>query len=203
MTLAERIAAARGDREPDLVLRDAQLINVLTGEIYRTDIVVHDGYVVAFGSGYKAKQVIDVGGRYVCPGFIDAHVHIESSLCTPPEFSRTVVAGGVTSVVTDPHEIANVLGLDGIRFMLEQSQDGPHHVFFMASSCVPATHMETSGAQLEAADLAALLDEPRVLGLAEMMNYPGVISGDPPVLDKLALFAGRVLDGHILSLIHI
>ncbi|MFQ3566546.1 MAG: adenine deaminase [Aggregatilineales bacterium] len=199
MTLAERIAAARGDREPDLVLRDAQLINVLTGEIYRTDIVVHDGYIVAFGSGYEAKQTIDVGGRYVCPGFIDAHVHIESSLCTPPEFSRTAVAGGVTSVVTDPHEIANVLGLDGIRFMLDRSQGGPHHVFFMASSCVPATHMETSGARLEAADLAALLDEPRVLGLAEMMNYPGVISGAPSVLDKLALFAGRVLDGHIPS----
>lgn len=196
MTLVDRIAAARGDFPADLVLRNAQLVNVLTGEIYPTDIVVHDTYVVALGEGYTGKEEIDLGGRYVCPGFIDAHVHIESSLCTPPEFSRTVLARGVTTVITDPHEIANVLGLEGIRFMLERAKHGPLSMFVMASSCVPATSMETSGARLEAEDLAPLLNHDWVLGLAEMMNYPGVIYGDEGVLDKLALFKGRVLDGH-------
>ncbi len=196
MTLAQRIAVARGDFPADLILRNAQLINVLSGEIHLTDIVISHGDVVALASDYQAKQVIDLGGRYVCPGFIDAHVHIESSLCTPPEFSRTVLAHGVTSVVTDPHEIANVLGIDGIRFMLERAKGGPINVFVMASSCVPATEMETSGARLEAEDLAPLIDDDWVLGLAEMMNYPGVISGDEGVLDKLDLFRRLVLDGH-------
>jgi adenine deaminase len=196
MTLSERIAVARGDYPADLVLHNVQLINVLTGEIYPTDIAVHNGYVVGVGGGYSGKQEIDLQGRYVSPGFIDAHVHIESSLCTPPEFSRVVLPRGVTSVVTDPHEIANVLGIDGINFMLERAKNGPQNVFVMASSCVPATHMETSGAQLEADDLAPLLKNPWVLGLAEMMNYPGVVYGDEGVLDKLEAFNGRVMDGH-------
>ena len=195
-TLAARIAAARGDTPAHLVLRNAQLVNVLAGEIHRTDIVVHHGYVVALDTGYAAEQEIDLKGRYVCPGFIDAHVHIESSLCTPPEFARTVLAHGVTSVITDPHEIANVLGLEGIRFMLERAKHGAVNMYVMASSCVPATHMETSGARLEAEDLAPLLNSEWVLGLAEMMNYPGVIYGDQSVLDKLELFGQRVLDGH-------
>jgi len=196
MTLAQRIAVARGDIPAQLILRNAQLVNVLSGEIYPTDIVIDEGDVVALGQGYEAKQVIDLNGRYVCPGFIDAHVHIESSLCTPPEFSRAVLAHGVTSVVTDPHEIANVHGIEGIRFMLERAKNGPINMFVMASSCVPATEMETSGARLEASDLAPLLDDGWVLGLAEMMNYPGVIYGDEGVLDKLDLFKDRVLDGH-------
>lgn len=196
MTLVERITAARGDVQAHLVLKNAQLVNVLSGEIYPTDIVIHDGYVVALGSGYDGQTVVDLGGRYVCPGFIDAHVHIESSLCTPPEFSRAVLACGVTTVVTDPHEIANVLGLEGIRFMLERAKHGPVNMYVMASSCVPATHMETNGARLEAEDLAQLLNNDWVLGLAEMMNYPGVIYGDEGVLDKLDLFGKRVLDGH-------
>lgn len=196
MTRVQRIAVARGDVPAQLVLRNAQLVNVLSGEIYRTDIVIADGDVVALESGYEAEQVIDLDGKFVCPGFIDAHVHIESSLCTPPEFSRTVLAHGVTSVVTDPHEIANVLGLEGIRFMLERAKHGPINMFVMASSCVPATEMETSGARLEAEDLAPLLSDPWVLGLAEVMNYPGVIYGDEGMLDKLELFSDRVLDGH-------
>ncbi len=196
MTLAQRIAVARGDAPADLILRNAQLINVLSGDIYSTDIVISGGDVVALASGCEAAQVVDLGGRYVCPAFIDAHVHIESSLCTPPEFSRTVLAHGVTSVVTDPHEIANVLGIDGIRFMLERAKRGPINVFVMASSCVPATDMETSGARLEADDLAPLMADEWVLGLAEMMNYPGVINGDESVLDKLDLFKALVLDGH-------
>jgi adenine deaminase len=196
VTIAQRIAVARGDSPADLILRNGRLINVLSGEIYPTDIVIYGGDVVALASGYEARQVIDLDRHYVCPGFIDAHVHIESSLCTPPEFSRTVLAHGVTTVVTDPHEIANVLGLEGIRFMLERAKHGPINMFVMASSCVPATHMETSGARLEAEDLAPLLNDHWVLGLAEMMNYPGVIYGDEGVLDKLELFKDRVLDGH-------
>src|SRR5690554_890012 len=173
MTLAQRIAVARGDVPADLILRNAQLVNVLSGEIYPTEIVVSGGDIVALGEGYEAIQTAELGGRYVCPGFIDAHVHIESSLCTPPEFSRVVLAHVVTTVVTDPHEIANVLGLEGIRFMLERAKHGPINMFVMASSCVPATHMETSGARLEAEDLQPLLASEWVLGLAEMMNYPG------------------------------
>jgi len=193
---AHRIAVARGDIPADLILRGGKVVNVLSGDIYETDIVIVDGVVAALGTGYEARQVVDVTGRYICPGFIDAHVHIESSLCTPPEFARAVLKGGVTTVITDPHEIANVLGLEGIRFMLERAKHGPLNIYVMASSCVPATHMETSGARLEAEDLAQLLGDSWVLGLAEMMNYPGVIYGDPSVLEKLALFHDRVLDGH-------
>lgn len=196
LTLSERIAAGRGERPADLILKNLRLVNVLTGEIYPTEIVIAGGYVVALGSGYSAAQEIDLGGRYVCPGFIDAHVHIESSLCAPPEFMRTVVPRGTTSVVTDPHEIANVLGLEGIRYMLDRARFGIGRVFLMASSCVPASHMETSGATLLAEDLIQLLDDPRVLGLAEVMSYPDVIHADPVVMAKIQAFAGRVIDGH-------
>lgn len=195
-SLGERIAVARGDQPAKLILRNAQLVNVLTGEIYPTDIVVHNSHIVAVGTGYQAETEIDVAGRYVCPGFIDAHVHIESSLCTPPEFARAVLARGVTTVITDPHEIANVLGLEGIRFMLERAKHNPINMYVMASSCVPATHMETSGARLEAEDLQQLTGDKWVLGLAEMMNYPGVIYGDKSVLDKLEMFDSTVIDGH-------
>lgn len=200
MTLVDRLAAARGDYPASLILRNARLVNVWSGEIYTTDIVVQGTHVVALGTGYTAEREIDLRGRYVCPGFIDAHVHIESSLVTPPEFARAVVPHGVTTVMTDPHEIANVLGLDGIHFMLERAKDGPLNVFVMASSCVPATHMETSGASLEADDLATLLDNPWVAGLAEVMNYPGVIYGDEGMLDKLYAFQNRVMDGHCPAL---
>lgn len=200
MTLVDRLAAARGDVQADLVLRNAQLVNVWSGEIYPTDIVVQGSRIVALGQGYSGKQEIDLVGRYVCPGFIDAHVHIESSLCTPPEFARAVLVHGVTTVVTDPHEIANVLGLEGIRFMLERAKHGPLNMYVMASSCVPATHMETSGARLEAEDLAPLLSHDWVLGLAEVMNYPGVVYGDEGMVDKLELFKDKVLDGHCPAL---
>jgi len=161
---------------------------------------VDRSYIVAVEKRYSAQQEIDLKGRYVCPGFIDAHVHIESSLCTPPEFARAVVAHGVTTVVTDPHEIANVLGLEGIRFMLERARSGPLNVYVMASSCVPATRMETSGASLEAEDLQPLLDHEWVLGLAELMNYPGVVYGDEGVLDKIVMYENKVLDGHAPAL---
>ncbi len=200
MKLVRRIAVARGDEPAHLILRNAQLINVITGEIYLTDIVVHHSYVVAIGTDYKAEHEVDLSGRYVCPGFIDAHVHIESSLCTPPEFARVALEHGVTAVVTDPHEIANVLGLDGIRFMLERAKNVPMSMYVMAPSCVPATHMETSGARLEAEDLQQLVNHDWVLGLAEVMNYPGVVKGDGGMLMKIEQFAEAALDGHAPAL---
>lgn len=196
MSIVDRLAAARGDAAADLVLRNANLVNVVSGEIYPTDIVIHDRHVVALGAGYAARRDVDLTGKYVAPGLIDAHVHIESSLVTPAEFARAVLPHGVTTVITDPHEIANVLGLQGLRYMLEQAKHGLLNMFVMASSCVPATAMETSGARLEAEDLAQLLDHPWVLGLAELMNYPGVALGDEGLLDKIALFEHLALDGH-------
>ena len=198
--LAGRIAAARGDGMADLVLTNAQLVNVLTGEVYPSSIAIKDGVIIGVGELYEAAETLDLGGRYVAPGLIDAHVHIESSLCTPPEFSRAALTHGVTTVITDPHEIANVHGLAGIRYMLETARRTPLEILVMASSCVPATHMETSGASLDATDLASLLDDPRVIGLAEMMNYPGAMFGDPAVLEKIAAFTGRPRDGHCPAL---
>jgi len=196
MSIVDRLAAARGDVAADLVLRNGQLVNVISGEIYSTDIVIHDRHVVALGAGYSGRREVDLAGMFVVPGLIDAHVHIESSLVTPPEFARAVLPHGVTTVVTDPHEIANVLGLEGMRYMLERAKNVPLNMYVMASSCVPATAMETSGARLEAEDLAQLVDHPWVLGLAELMNYPAVALGDEGMLDKIALFKGRALDGH-------
>ena len=196
MTIVDRLAAARGDVAAQLVLRNGRLVNVISGEIYRTDIAIHDRHVVALGAGYQGEREVDLAGMYVTPGLIDAHVHIESSLVTPPEFARAVLPHGVTTVVADPHEIANVLGMEGMRFMLERAKNGLINMYMMASSCVPATNMETSGARLEAEDLAQLVDHPWVLGLAELMNYPGVALGDEGMLDKIALYQHLVLDGH-------
>lgn len=190
------IQIARGDKPAAVLLKNANLVNVFSGEVYLTDIAIRRSRIVGLGEGYEAEQVIDLGGKYVAPGYIDAHVHIESSMCTPREFAKAVLPRGVTSVVTDPHEIANVLGLEGISFMLEQAKYGSLSIFVMASSCVPATHMATAGANLEADDIRHLLGNEWVLGLAEMMNYPGVITGDKAVLDKLEAFEGSAIDGH-------
>jgi adenine deaminase len=196
MNLPRTLAVARGDEPADLLLRNARLVNVLSGEIHPADVALAGPLIAGVGEGYAARREIDLGGRYLCPGFLDAHVHIESSMVPPAEFARAVVPRGVTTVVTDPHEIGNVLGLEGIRFMLGDAAGSPLDVRVNAPSCVPATHLETSGARLEAADLVALLSEPKVLGLAEVMNFPGVIQGDPEVLSKLCAFHGRVVDGH-------
>jgi len=196
MTLEELLAVARGDRPADVVLTNIRLVDVFSGEVLPTDLALAGGKVAGFGTDYEGKETVDLGGRYVAPGLIDAHVHIESSLVRPAEFARAVVPGGVTTVITDPHEIANVCGLDGMRYMLRDAAGVPLEVFVNASSCVPATDLGTAGAALDAEALATLLDEPRVLGLAEVMNFPGVVHGDPAVLAKLRAFAGRVLDGH-------
>jgi adenine deaminase len=190
------LAAARGDEPTDLLLENARLVNVLSGEIYETAIAVHGSRIAGLGRGYRAKKSIDLEGRFVAPGLIDAHVHIESSMVPPQAFARLVLPRGVTTVVADPHEIANVRGLEGIHFMLESARRSPLSFFFTAPSCVPASHLETSGARLGASDLASLLSEPEILGLAEVMNFPGVVQGDEEVLAKLKAFDGRVIDGH-------
>jgi adenine deaminase len=192
------IRHARGEEPADLVLRNAGVVNVFTGEVLEADVAVAAGSIVGVGEGYVGKDTLDLAGRVVCPGFIDGHLHIESTMLVPYQFARAVVPRGTTTVVCDPHEIANVLGLDGIRYMLEASEGLPVTVFVMASSCVPASHLETAGAALTAEDLEPLLDHPRVLGLAEMMNFPGVLRAHPDVMAKLEMARKRGLpiDGH-------
>jgi len=174
MVLKEIIRSARGQKQVDLLLANARIINVFSGEIFSGDIAVADGYIVGFGT-YDAKNTVDIGGRFVAPGFIDAHVHIESSMTGMTEFARAVVACGTTTVVADPHEIANVLGTEGIEYMLQSSRGQPMNIYFTLPSCVPATTMETSGATLTKEDLLPFMGNERILALAEMMNYPGVI----------------------------
>jgi adenine deaminase len=196
--LRDGIEAARGLREVDLLLRGGKLVNVLSGEIYESDVAVDNGYVVGLGEGYEGREEVDCAGKWVAPGFIDGHMHVESTLVTVPEFARAALARGTVAAIFDPHEIANVHGVEGIRYILESRKDVPLKAFVMLSSCVPATHMETAGAELSAADLAPLFDEEGVIGLAEMMNFPGVVHGDEGVLAKLAAARGedRVIDGH-------
>jgi adenine deaminase len=196
MALPHVLAVARGDTPADLLFRSGRVCNVFTGEIEETDVALAGDRIAGVGNGYQGRSEVDLEGRFLLPGLIDAHVHIESSLVTPPEFARAVVPRGTTTVVSDPHEIANVHGTDGIRYMLDASEGLPLSVFVMASSCVPATPMSTAGGGLEASDLVPLLSHPRVLGLAEVMNFPGVIHGDPGVLAKIEAFHGRPVDGH-------
>ena len=196
MQLTHFLSIARGDEPADLALRNGRVVNVFTGEIIDADVAIAGDTIVGVGPEYEAEEEIDLGGRYVCPGLIDAHVHIESSMVTPPQFARVVVPRGTTTVVTDPHEIANVVGADGVRYMLAVSQGLPLTVCVNLPSCVPATHMGTSGAELTADDLVALRDLERVTGLAEFMNVPGAVLGLPGALEKLVAFQGRVIDGH-------
>jgi len=198
--LPSLLAAARGDRPCDLVLRNAQLVNVASGEILSADVAIHGRYVAGIGAGYRAREEVDLERAFVSPGFIDAHVHVESAMVPPSEFARLVVPRGVTAAVTDPHEIANVAGIEGIRYMLADARRSPLAMYVNASSCVPATDLGTAGARLEARDLEPLLPVPEVLGLAEVMNYPGAVHGDPGVLSKLAAFRGRPIDGHCPAL---
>ena len=195
MDLKSLIRHARGDEPADLLLRNGRIVNVLSGQVEEGSVAIAGEFIVGLGD-YAAREVIDLDGAFVAPGFIDAHVHIESALVPPSEFARAVVPRGTTTVVTDPHEIANVLGLEGIRFMFESAKFGPLNMYVMASSCVPATAMATSGAVLHGYDLFPLKSDPWVLGLAEVMNYRGVIGGDDGVLEKIGAFQDRVIDGH-------
>jgi adenine deaminase len=193
--MVRRIEAARGDRPADLLFRGAKMVNVFTGEVASNSVAVYDGVVVGFDDR-QATEVLELNGAILAPGFIDGHFHLESTLLVPGEFARAVLPHGTTTVVADPHEIANVAGVAGVEFMLEASEDIGLEIFYMAPSCVPATHLETAGAQLSANHLEKLAQHPRVIGLAEMMNFPGVIFGDPVILDKLERFRNKVIDGH-------
>jgi adenine deaminase len=198
--LRQRIRAARKEVPSDLVLKKGRVVNVFSGTIEECDVAVHQGCIAGLGPDYEGNEVVDVKGKWIVPGFIDAHIHVESSMLLPSNLAPALLPHGTTALVADPHEIANVMGLEGIRFMLRESEGLPLDIFFMAPSCVPATSLETSGARLEAEDLHALKDEKRVLGLAELMNYPGVLAGDGEVLAKVALFHDRIIDGHSPSL---
>jgi adenine deaminase len=193
--LKNTIEISGGGKRVDLLLKNARVINTFSGDIHRTHVAVHRGRVVGFGD-YKAARTIDLKGAYVAPGFIDGHVHIESSMVKIPEFARVVLPHGTTTAVIDPHEIANVLGLDGIRYMMSSSEDSPLSVYVMLPSCVPATGLETAGAELSAHDLGLLLNDERVLGIGEMMDYPGVIYRSDEVLKKIAIAGNKVIDGH-------
>jgi adenine deaminase len=198
-SLKERIRIASGEGKTDLLIKNGRVVNVFSGEIEKKDIAIFGGVIVGFGD-YQAREVIDVKGDFLCPGLIDGHVHIESSMVTIPEFAQAVLPNGTTSVIIDPHEIANVLGVRGIRFMARSAKGVPLNVFIMLPSCVPATHMETSGAALKADDLKPLLKESWAIGLAEMMNFPGVIYRDPEVLKKIEMAKGKRIDGHAPTL---
>ncbi len=197
MTLDEIIKSAMGEKEADILLTNARIIDVFSGEIVSGNIAIAGGYIVGFGS-YPAKKVMDIENRFVSPGFIDAHVHIESSMTCITEFARAIIPLGTTTVFADPHEIANVLGADGINYMLQSSRQQPMNIYFTLSSCVPATDMETSGARLGADDLSPFMDNDRIVALAEMMNYPGVIHRDPEVLRKIEMAKthGKPVNGH-------
>ncbi len=197
-TLERRIAVAHGDEPADLVLRGGRVVNVFDGTLEEADVAIADGVVAGVGTGYAGAEEIDVSDCILTPGLIDAHMHVESTQVTVPEFARAVVPRGTTAAIFDPHEIANVHGLEGIRYILRSREGVPMSIFVMASSCVPATHMETAGAELRAEDLVSLFDEEGVLGLAEMMNFPGVILRDPNVLSKIRASheRGVPVDGH-------
>ena len=194
--LEHRIAQGRGDEPADLVLRGGRVFCVVTGAWIDGDVAIAGDTIVGIGAAYEGRAVIDVTGLSLVPGFIDTHLHIESALVTPHEFDRCVTPRGVTTAICDPHEIANVIGLPGIRWFQEASRHTLMDIRVQLSSCVPSTHMETSGATLDAADLAEVMGHSSGIGLAEFMNYPGVIHRDPGCMAKLALFAGGHVDGH-------
>ena len=194
--LADRIEQGRGAVPADLVLKGGRVFDLVTGELVETDVAICGDTIVGVFGSYSGRREVDVAGRVLVPGFIDTHLHIESSLVTPFEFDRCVLPRGVTTAICDPHEIANVCGLEGIRYFLDASARTLMDIRVQLSSCVPSTHMETAGARLEAADLIPLMDHPRVIGLAEFMNFPGVLSRDAGCMAKLEAWQGRHIDGH-------
>jgi adenine deaminase len=193
--LARRLAVARGDEPADVVVRGGRVLSVFTREWLEVDVAIADGWVAGLGE-YDGREVVDATGRFVVPGFIDAHMHLESTKLLPDEFARLVLPLGTTAVVLDPHELANVLGTDGVHWLLDACEGLPLDYYFMASSCVPASAFESPRRPLNPGDLESLLRRRRVLGLAEMMNFPGVINGDEAELEKLALPTGGHVDGH-------
>jgi adenine deaminase len=193
--IQHKLRVARGETPAELLFKNAQLVNVLSGEIHDADVAVDDGRVIGFGD-YDAKEIIDLEGAYLAPSLIDGHFHVESAMVTIPEFARAVVPHGTGAMVIDPHEYANVLGMDGIRYVLESSKNLPIDFFIMLPSCVPATHLETAGARFTADDLAFMMADDRIAGVAELMNYPGVFLGHESELAKIEAGRGKVIDGH-------
>jgi adenine deaminase len=184
--LKRRVDVAMGRRKADLLLRGGKIVDVFSGCVREADIAISCGRIVGFGV-YPARRTIDIAGRFVSPGFMDGHVHMESSMVTPAQYARSTIPHGTTAVVADPHEIANVMGSKGIEWLVRAARNNPFHVFVMVPSCVPATSMETSGASLSAVDMEALIDKPWVLGIGEMMNFPAVTAGAPHVLRKRSM----------------
>ena len=189
------VAVARGDEDPDLVLKGGRVLSVFTGEIFDADVAIADGHIVGVGD-YDGSRTMDVAGRTLIPGFIDGHCHVESSKLTVDEFARCILPAGTTTVVVDPHELANVLGTAGVEYMLSSSKGLPLGVYVMMPSCVPASPFESAAFPLEACDFAELMRRPRVIGIAEMMNYPAAISGQPESLSKMAMTNYSRIDGH-------
>jgi adenine deaminase len=198
--LSRRLAVARGDEPADVVVRGGHVLSVFTREWLNLDIAVVDGWIAGLGE-YEGREIVDASGRYVVPGFIDAHMHLESTKLLPDEFARLVLPLGTTAVVLDPHELANVLGTDGVHWLLDACDGLPLDFYFMASSSIPASAFESPRRPLLAGDLESLLRRRRVLGLAEMMNFPGVVHGDPNELEKLDLATGVHVDGHAPGLL--
>lgn len=194
--LSKRIKVARGLLNADLVLKDAMIPNLFTNEMINADVAIVDGYIAGIGD-YSAYEIINCKNKYVCPAFVDGHVHLESTMALPGEFAKTVIPHGTLTVVADPHEIANVCGLKGIRYFIDDTEQLPMTIYFMAPSCVPATPHENNGATLTAQDLAELLTHPRVLGLGEVMDYTSVINTNENMLQKLRTFKSRKIDGHL------
>lgn len=191
----QKLSVARGERPAELLFKNARVVNVFSGEIHETNVAVEDGRIIGFGD-YQARKIINLRGAYLAPSLIDGHFHVESSMLTAPEFARAVVPHGTGTVVIDPHEYANVLGLDGIRYVLESTKNLPVDFFIMLPSCVPATHLETAGARLTADDLKLMIGDDRVAGVAELMNFPGVFLGMKSELAKIEAGKGKCIDGH-------
>lgn len=193
--LKRRIDLAAGRELPELVLKNARIVNVFSEELIHGDVAIDGGAIVGIGT-YRGKKEVDLDGACVAPGLIDGHVHIESAMVTPGQFAKAILPHGTTTIIADPHEIANVCGVPGVQYMLDQSADIPLEVYVMMPSCVPATPFENAGAVIRAEDMAPLMADPRILGLGELMDYPGVVSGRQDILDKLAVGRDKLVDGH-------
>jgi adenine deaminase len=196
MNLKKLISVARGETPADLLLKNARIVNTFIGEIEQADVAIYDDRIAGVGDYDKAKEIIDLQGQFLAPGLINGHTHIESSMLHPARYAQAVVPRGTLAVVTDLHEIANVCGFKGIKFVTDWAQKLPLDMLFMAPSCVPATNLETSGAKISSKEVRKILAHPKIIGLGEMMNFPGVVSGDEEVLQKLSASQGKVIDGH-------
>ena len=196
MNLKKLISVARGETPADLLLKNGRIVNTFVGEIEPADVAIYGDRIAGVGDYDKAKEIIDLQGRFLAPGLINGHTHIESSMLHPARYAQAVVPRGTLAVVTDLHEIANVCGPEGIKFVMDWARKLPLDMLFMAPSCVPATHLETSGAQISSKEVKKILASPNVIGLGEMMNFPGVVSGDEEVLNKIGASQGKVIDGH-------